>query len=265
MREDSVMEIENSFRDKIRHGQKPIGTFIVSGSVDMTEAACISGVDYVIIDNEHTPYEAEITAPMIIAAENHEVVPICRVREVSRPAILKLLDVGAKGLIVPCIKSEDQVRKVVEYAKYKPIGDRGYAGTRKDGWGQKYDAPLPELMKALNDCTLIIPQCETVEALDNIENIAGIEGIDGIFVGPYDLSTAMDMPGDFDNPAFLSALERVVKACKSAGIISMIFCADAGRTASYYKMGFDTVAYNTDVAEYISANRRALETIKEKY
>ncbi len=79
--------------------------------------------------------EAETSARLIRAAENAGVTPLCRVREISRPAILKLLDVGAQGLIIPNVHSVQQVKDIISYARYYPIGQRGFCPSRKDGWG----------------------------------------------------------------------------------------------------------------------------------
>lgn len=252
----------NQLKKKMAEGQRPIGTFAVTGSYAMTEATGMAGMDYVIIDNEHSPVEAETSERMIMAAENTGMTALCRVREISRPAVLKLLDCGAEGLIVPGVKKVEEVKRLVEYAKYRPLGDRGYSTSRKDGFGYKYDMPLPELLRYFNDNVLVIPQCETVEALESIEEITAIDGIDGIFVGPFDLSIAMGMPGAFDDPVFLAALKKVVYACRKAGKFSLIFTGDPKRVESYFSLGFDSVALGTDAGMYIAAVRSALDDIR---
>lgn len=161
-----------------------------------------TGLDFAIIDNEHSPIEAETTAALVRAAELSGICPIARVREISRPAVLKLLDVGVQGLIVPNVKTLDQVRSLVDYAKYYPIGQRGFCPSRKDGWGFDGLGSVPETMRHFNGETLLFPQCETAEALDIIEDICAVDGVDGIFVGPFDLSISMGIPGQFDAPEF---------------------------------------------------------------
>ena len=78
-------------------------------------------------------------------------------------------------------------------------------------------------MAASNEKVLLIPQCETLEALENIEEIVKIEGIDGIFIGPYDLSICMGIPTQFDHPDFKAAVERIRKACRESGKLCMIY------------------------------------------
>lgn len=154
----------------------------------MVECLGCAGLDFVILDNEHSPVEAETTADMVRAAELRGVTPLARVREISRPAILKLLDVGVQGLIIPDVHSVEDVRRIVRFAKYAPVGQRGFCPSRKDGWGTDPQGSVLDTMALFNAETLAIPQCETAEALADIEAIAATEGVDGIFIGPFDLS-----------------------------------------------------------------------------
>lgn len=192
--------MENTLKQKLAAGTQPIGTFFDTASVSLMECLGRTGLDFAIIDNEHSPIEAETTAALVRAAELSGICPIARVREISRPAVLKLLDVGVQGLIVPNVKTLEQVHTLVDYAKYYPIGQRGFCPSRKDGWGFDGSGSVPETMRHFNGETLLFPQCETAEALAIIEGICAVDGVDGIFVGPFDLSISMGMPGQFDAP-----------------------------------------------------------------
>lgn len=127
--------MHNILKEKLAQGKQPLGTFVGTASPAVVECLGCAGLDFVILDNEHSPVEAETTAAMVRAAELRNVTPLARVREISRPAILKLLDVGVQGLIVPDVRSAEDVRRVVDYAKYAPVGRRGFCPSRKDGWG----------------------------------------------------------------------------------------------------------------------------------
>ncbi len=254
----------NTFKEKIAVGQKPIGTFCELISENVVEALGYAGLDYVIFDNEHSPIEAETTLSMVRAAEHGGITPLARVRGISRPAILKLLDVGVQGLIVPNVKTAEDVKQLVSWSKYKPIGNRGFSGSRKDGWGFMLDMSVQETMAYFNEQVLLIPQCETTEALESIEEIAATEGVDGIFVGPYDLSIAMGIPGEFDNPAFVAALNRILKACREAGKFTMIFTANRAAAIKYFKNGFDSVAYSMDAAFLVNECRNEMNAIRDE-
>lgn len=256
--------MKNVLKEKLAAGQRPIGTFFELGSESVVESLGRTGLDFLIIDNEHGPFEAERTADFVRAAALAGIVPLARVREISRPAVLKILDVGAQGLIIPDVHTVDQVRSLVDYAKFPPLGRRGFCPTRKDGWG--FDYPAAEGVGAgmahENSETLLIPQCETVGCLENIERIASMEGVDGIFIGPFDLSIAMGLPGQFDHPEFVKALGRIRDACRSAGKFTIYFTVRQDRVSDGFRFGFDAMTFSLDARVFIQAYRDALETIR---
>ncbi len=256
--------MENKLKQKLLNKEKPLGLFFDTASVSIMECIGRTGFDFVIIDNEHSPIEAESSTNFIRAAENCGLTPLCRVRETSRPAILKLLDVGAQGLIIPNVHSPEQVTEVINYAKYYPLGERGFCPSRKDGWGYDIPGSVPDVMAHFNRETLLIPQCETVGALESIEEIAALDGVDGIFVGPFDLSISMGMPGDFSNPVFQAALDRILRACHDAGKFCMLFGGNVNAVVAGYKRGFDSMAYSLDAAIIIDAMKERVSAIKEQ-
>lgn len=111
--------------------------------------------------------------------------------------MLRLLDVGAQGVVVPCVETVEEVRELVRYAKFAPLGNRGFCPTRDGGWGHAAHAvSISGYMETSNRETLLLPQCETVGCLEHIEEITAMDGVDGIFVGPFDLSIALGHPGE---------------------------------------------------------------------
>ena len=223
-----------------------------------------TGLDFAIIDNEHSPIEAETTAALVRAAELSGICPLARVREISRPAVLKLLDVGVQGLIVPNVKTLEQVQVLVNYAKYYPIGQRGFCPSRKDGWGFDGLGSVPETMRHFNGETLLFPQCETAEALDIIEDICAVDGVDGIFVGPFDLSISMGMPGQFDAGVSGShhAHRRRLPAQREGTTILHPFTADG--VVDGFRRGFDAMASSLDAALFIQSVKRDVEDIRSR-
>lgn len=244
--------MHNILKEKLAQGKQPLGTFVGTASPAVVECLGCAGLDFVILDNEHSPVEAETTAAMVRAAELRNVTPLARVREISRPAILKLLDVGVQGLIIPDVRGTEDVRRVVDYAKYAPVGRRGFCPSRKDGWGTDPQCGVLDTMAHFNQETLVIPQCETAEALSDIETIAAMDGVDGIFIGPFDLSISMGMPGDFENPQFRAALARILSACRAAGKPCLIFAGDGAGAATRFAQGYDAVAMGLDATLLIA-------------
>ena len=181
-------------------------------------------------------------------------------------AILKLLDVGVQGLIVPDVHTVEQVQEIVDYAKYFPVGKRGFCPSRKDGWGfdEMAQQSVPDQMAYWNEQVLVIPQCETVGAYENIETIVNMEGVDGIFIGPFDLSISMGIPGQFDHPDFVAALEKVQKVCKDAGKFCMIFAGNPAAVTERFQQGYDAVAYGLDAAVLAAAYKANVADIRSK-
>ena len=255
--------MQNSLKEKLTAGKKPVGMFVGSGSATVVECLGRTGLDFVIIDNEHSPIEAETTMELVRAAEVSGLCPLARVREISRPAVLKLLDVGVRGLIIPNVQSLEDVKQIIRYAKYAPEGERGFCPTRKDGWGFDTTESVPELMARINTETLVIPQCETVGALNAIEDIVSLDGVDGIFVGPFDLSISMGLPGQFDHPDFTAAVDRIIKACHDAGKFCLFFGGTPETVTAGFRRGFDGMAYSIDTIALIKGVRADIEAIRK--
>ena len=232
------------------------GTFFELGGRGAMEALARAGLDYVIIDTEHGCLSVETTADLIVAAENGGLLPYVRIGDIRRPNVLRMLDVGARGLIVPNIRSADEVRQLVEYAKFPPLGSRGYCPTRTTGWGaDEWSKDVFAYMEECNRRCRLIPQCETREALEQIEEIAAIDGVDGIFIGPCDLSIALGIPLAFDSPILLAACERVLAACRRYGREAYIFAGNMSDAVKWAKKGFDSVTYSLDASVLIGAYR----------
>lgn len=140
----------NRFAELLKEGRQPLGMFIESCSPYVVEATGQTGLDYIILDNEHSPIDAETSAELIRAAEPAGLTPFYRVREISRSSVLKLLDVGAQGLIVPNVKTAEEVKNLVKWAKYAPIGERGFCPSRKDGFGWRLKLSVAETMAHFN-------------------------------------------------------------------------------------------------------------------
>lgn len=227
-----------------------IGTFFGMGNVPMMECISYTGLDFVVIDTEHGPYDTETVHNLISAAEKGGVIPIVRVGDVTHKEIQRAADGGARGIIIPCLKEREQFEEAVRLAKFAPLGDRGFIKGRGTGFGNEPWAMgnLSEYMKNSNDRLLLLPQCETREALEKIEEIVKIEGIDGIFIGPFDLSIALGIPGEFENPIFKESVRRIKEACHNEGKLCMTFTMDPAEAKVSVKNGMDAVAVSIDSA-----------------
>lgn len=255
--------MKNLLKEKIDQNQKVLGTFFESGSISLVECLGYTKLDFFIIDTEHGPFDVESTADFVRAAELNSITPLVRIKEMSRSSVLKMLDVGAQGLIIPCVETVDEVKKLVEYGKYFPVGKRGFAPARVAGFGFKeFAKDVSTYFETCNREVLLIPQCETLGCLKNIEEIVNITGVDGIFVGPYDLSVALGTPAQFDNPDLIEGIQVVLEACRKAGKYSFIYGSTPEKVAQYFKDGFQGVTYSMDTIVYTQAFQKIASDLK---
>lgn len=256
--------MKNRIIEMYEKNEVSVGTFSHLQSMDGVELTILSGVDYVVLDREHSPISMEKIEQFISLGERHGAAMLVRVREGNRSEILQALDVGASGVVIPGIKTVEEVKKLVEHAKFQPIGKRGYCMTKDGKWG--HDDSLANgisgYMELANAQTLLLPQCETAECLDAIEEIVNIEGVDGIMVGPYDLSIAMGQPGEFESEEFQEALQRILNACKQAGKLTVIFAGNVQDSNKHIKRGYDSVILSMDTFTLVDGYKRLLEEVE---
>ncbi len=239
---------------------RSFGTFFELGGRGAMESLTRTGLDYVIIDTEHGCFSEETTADLILAAEKGGLLPFVRIGDIRRPYVLRMLDIGARGLIVPNIRTLKQVQKLIDCCKFPPLGRRGYCPNRTSGWGaDEWSRDVFAYMDECNRRVKLIPQCETRDALEQIEEIAALPGVDGVFVGPCDLSIDLGIPLEFDNPLLLHAVERILKACKENGKESYIFAGNMTDAVKWAGLGFDSVTYSLDASVFIHAYRELTE------
>lgn len=241
--------MKNAILEKFRRGEPSLGIISHLLSAPAIEVLAYTGMDYVLIDLEHSPIGAEHAARLVGVAQGAGLAPLVRVDGIERSPILKMLDAGAAGLVVPQLETVEQARKLVSYAKFPPLGNRGYCPTRDGGWGSGscYERGMDGYMAEANASTLLIPQCETAGCLEHIEEIAAVEGVDGILIGPFDLSIALGIPGQFGDPLLTEGIERVRRACAAAGKLCIMYAGSCEAAKRYFDQGFPSVAAGLDI------------------
>lgn len=202
--------------ERLKNGEVIKGTMArLAREPGIALVAKAAGLDFLLFDMEHGCYSFETLSDIAAASRAACVGIFCRVPELRKSYISRAYDCGVEGVMVPMVSTKEQAEEFVHLAKYQPVGERGlgsngglsdYAGMR----GMK----TQEFMDYQNSRTLAIAQIETAEAVENIEEIASVKGLDVLLIGPNDLSISMGMPGAYDNPGFLDAIEKVCKAAE---------------------------------------------------
>jgi 4-hydroxy-2-oxoheptanedioate aldolase len=250
---------ENKLKKMLKEGKSAIGTFASMNSPDLVEIMGLTGFDFVIIDAEHGPMDAETSMNLIRAAELHNMTPIVRVRENSETVILKHLDVGAHGIQVPQINSDEDAKLLVQRSKYSPLGKRGVAMPRAADYGLY---PIMDYFEKSNEQTMIIAHCENIISLENLEDIAKTSGVDVIFLGPFDMSQSMGIPGQVKHPRIEEAAQRVLEVCKKYDKIPGIFAVTAEDAKSRIEQGFRYVPIGMDCTLIGAAFKKIVYKVK---
>jgi 2-keto-3-deoxy-L-rhamnonate aldolase RhmA len=206
----------------------------------VAELMAEAGFDWLFIDAEHSTLDTSEMQSLLQGAGSTP----CAIRLASGEdvAIKKALDIGAAGIIVPQVNSAAHARRIVQSAKYAPVGQRGLGITRAHRYGLK----VREYMQSANDDTAVIVQAEHRDAVADIEAIVTVEGVDGVLIGPYDLSASLGLPGAVDHPDVRAAIERVRTACGAAGVPIGIFGLTAEAVRPYIDKGFTMIVAGVD-------------------
>ncbi len=252
---------QNDLKKRMADSKTVFGLFINSGSTIACEIAGLSGFDFVMIDSEHGPTDPIRNRDLITAAEYRDVAPIVRVPNGDYDTILRTLDVGAHGIMVPQVNTQEQAQAVAEAALYTPKGNRGVATTRAGDYG--FFQPMSEYFRQANERNLVIVQCENVKAVPNLDEICKIPGIDVVFVGPYDLSASMKTPGKVDYESIRPIADLVLEKTSANGKIAGIFTKDPTEARMYEEMGFRFIIVSTDISCLVSGCRQAADRIYE--
>jgi 4-hydroxy-2-oxoheptanedioate aldolase len=248
--------MHNPFKHKLAAGETTYGVLITLGSTELMELWCTLGLDWLWIDLEHSALSLESANVLMQVMAFSTVTPLVRIPW-NEPAMVKrVLDIGAYGVVFPMVNSAAEAEAAVTASKYPARGIRGVGGHR----AQRLGLDGEQYRASADDETMVIVQCETAEAVANIAEIAAVPGVDIVFVGPYDLSMSMGLPGQFAHPDFQAALERVLGVCNDAGMPVGILTTPAFDAARCKEMGFRFIAIGVDATVY---SRAALGHVEE--
>ena len=206
---------ENRVKRALAAGERSLGTMIFEfPTTGIGRIAAAAGAEFVIYDMEHTGWSIETIRGLMASSRAADLVPMVRIPATEYHLIARPLDVGAMGLMVPMVESAEQARTIVDSAKYPPLGRRGARGVAHDDYT---GGDIIEKMESANDEVLLIAQIETARGVENVDAIAAVDGIDVLWIGHFDLTNSLGIPGQFSHPTYLEAVERVLEACQRHG------------------------------------------------
>lgn len=213
------------------------GTFIVEFKATGIPAILSrGGLDFFIVDTEHGTYSPPEVRELIVAGKNAGICPFVRVPLRDGGQLMRVLDAGAEGLLIPMSRSLDDVREVVLAAKYPPEGRRGAHFLRPHNEFKALENSR-QYMADANRSLITGIQIETLEAVELIEQIAAMDGVDMLYVGPGDLSIAMGLGCQPDHPRVFEVARRVADACRKHGKIPGGHVSDAEMAGQFEQAG----------------------------
>lgn len=244
------------FKQKLQNGECVYGPFMKTGDPMFVEAAGLAGFDFVILDTEHGPVEVESQQNNVRAAEARNLVPIIRLKDKAENTIGRALDIGAYGIQVPQISNAEEAKEVVKYAKFYPYGMRGVcrfvraadysAMDRYEYFGNSKDV-------------LIILQLEGIDAIRNLDEILEVDGIDILFIGPYDLSQSLGVPGQVNNSKVVEAMQQIVEKAQSNNKVIGCFVDTIEDMKMWKSLGLQYLSYSVDVGIFYEACKKIKE------
>ncbi|WP_251438634.1 HpcH/HpaI aldolase/citrate lyase family protein [Microbacterium sp. USTB-Y] len=240
------LRLSPTFRERLAGADRPlIGMWACTGSPVVTEIAAGSGLDWLLVDGEHSANTLDTLQVQLQVAAAYPITPLVRVPWNDPVIIKQVLDLGAQNLIVPMVSSADEARAAVAATRYPPQGMRGVGSAlaRSARWN-RVEGYLAEAAQHVS----VTVQIETAAGVARAAEIAAVDGVDAVFVGPSDLAASLGLLGQQTHPDVMAAVEQVFAAVTAAGKPVGVNAFDPAAADAYIAAGAAFVAVGADVA-----------------
>ena len=252
----------NKIKRALQRGETVFGTMI--GDIRMPAIGNILaevGFDFVFIDMEHGPYDIEDVDTLCRVARLAGIVPLVRVPDTEYFLMSRPLDAGAQGLMIPRVRSRDQVEFIVRSAKYPPTGERGCSLLK--GHSDYHAEPVKDFVRQANEENMVILQIELKEAVEHIDELLSVPGVDVALIGPNDLSLSLGIPDEFSNPLLEASIQKVVDSCQRHGVVAGIHIANTDILRRWMRKGMRMITWSSPLHMMMSAARAGLQTLRQ--
>lgn len=247
----------NTLIRRLRNGERVFGTWSMLPSANVTNAVSQTGLDFVIIDMEHGPMSFETMENMVRAAQGEGCQPIIRICDKAESTILRALEIGSQGIMVPHVSTVAEAESIVRAARYSPLGERGLSPyTRVHNYSHQN---LADSLHAANENTFIGILVEGEEGIENLDKIASVDGIDLIYLGIYDLSQSVGLPGQLNHERVIEMQKKCVQIIRNNGKAAGSFARDYDYIQLLFQSGFQFIAYLVDCAVLKTAYQGAVD------
>lgn len=252
----------NTLKQKLATGGTAVGTMVFEFRTPAMPAICAAaGADFVLFDQEATGCSIETLATLMAAARGVDIVPLVRVPTTQPHLLSRPLDIGAAGLMIPMVESRAQAQAIVAATKFPPEGNRGViSGLAVSDYAAGED--IPTALRSANSETLLIAQIESGAGVDQVEEIAAVDGIDVLWLGHLDLTVSLGVPGEFDNPIFTAAVERILAVARASGKAAAAKVGSVTEARERLEQGFRCISYGDDVRLFRDGLRAGVEEVQ---
>ncbi|MGH9661009.1 MAG: HpcH/HpaI aldolase family protein [Bryobacteraceae bacterium] len=208
---------KNPVKHALAEGKLQLGTgFGQLRSPEIPKLLAAAGFHWAFIDTEHGGFDLETVQDICRVAQMVGLAPIVRVGDMQYSLVARALDCGAQGIIFPRVESVELLERAVGWTKFPPLGVRGYGLTPLNIDYEK--ASFPQIIEHMNANTMVVFQIETRRGLEMRDELLAVPGIDAVMIGPADLSISLGVPGEFQHPAMVEAMEQVRDSCDRRGV-----------------------------------------------
>jgi 2-dehydro-3-deoxyglucarate aldolase/4-hydroxy-2-oxoheptanedioate aldolase len=251
---------DNTVKRALADGGHSFGTMVFEFSTTgFSRVAAQAGAEFACFDMEHTGWSMETIRMLMATTRGAELVPLVRVPADDHDYIARALDLGALGVMLPMVESEEQARHIVSCTRYPPTGTRGFGLLYRDDY--ENDNHIATMAKA-NREIMVIAQIETRAGVEEVEKIAAVDGVDVLWIGHFDLTNSLGIPGRFTDALFTDSVTRVVAAATANGKAAGIMAGTPADGVRHLESGFRAIAFS-DMGVYESGLRSALKTLRE--
>ena len=220
-----------------------------------------TNIDFVFVDMEHSGFGISEIKRIVTSLRAAELPSLVRPPSKNYHHIARVLDVGADGLILPMVASAEEAQDIIQHMSYPPHGHRGIAlGVAHDSYAPKTPAAA---LAAANRRIAMAALIETVEGLENVDAIAAVSGVDCIWIGHFDLSASMGIPGQFDHPDYIRAEHRIRRAATKHGKALGFLVISPEQGIGCFRKGYDVICYQTDILAYQQTLSRGIDQLRK--
>lgn len=245
-----------SLKQRLKKGEHVLGTWCILPSPEVINVLAKAGLDFVLIDMEHGAADYKTALMMVMAAQSEGCEAIIRVSQNNEADVLKALDIGANGVIVPHIENSRDRERAISYVKYPPVGIRGFSPYARSG---SYTS-RPGYTVIENKLTISGIIVEGEAGINNLDEIINDKNLDIVYIGVYDLSAVLKIPGEVNNPKIYKLLKECVDKIRKKGKVAGGLFHSAEELKLFKKIGIQFLCYKVDTSILFDSYNSIIKT-----